>query len=61
MYKPSKTHVVLDAFSRLPNITKPTSVPDQTIYASLFYTKPKWLNDLREFLRTCKIEGTLYV
>jgi hypothetical protein len=24
MYKPCKTHVVLDALSRLPDITKPT-------------------------------------
>ncbi len=28
MYKPSKTHVVKDALSRLPNIIKPTYVHD---------------------------------
>jgi hypothetical protein len=36
MYKPSKTHVITDALSRLPDITKPIGVFDQTIDASLF-------------------------
>jgi hypothetical protein len=30
MYKPCKTHVIADALSRLPNITKPIGVLDQT-------------------------------
>jgi hypothetical protein len=51
MYKPGKTHVVVDALSRLLDITKPTSVPHQTTYASLFYTKLEWLKDAKEFLR----------
>jgi hypothetical protein len=38
--------------SRLPNITKPIGVPNQTTYANLFYIEPKWLNDVSEFLRT---------
>jgi hypothetical protein len=33
VYKPSKTHVVADALSRLPNSTKPIGVPNQTSYA----------------------------
>jgi hypothetical protein len=36
-------------------------VPNQTIDASLFYTKLEWLNDVKEFLRIGKIEGTLLV
>jgi hypothetical protein len=28
MYKPSKTHVFVDALSRLPNSTKPIGVPN---------------------------------
>jgi hypothetical protein len=44
VYKLGQAHVVGDALLRLPNITKPTSVLDQTTYASMFYTKPKWLN-----------------
>jgi hypothetical protein len=52
VYKPGRIHVVANALSRLPNITKPIGVPNQTTYASLFYTEPKWLNDVKEFLRT---------
>jgi hypothetical protein len=47
VYKPDITHVVTDALSRLPDNTKPTSVPDQTIDASLFYTGLEWLNDVK--------------
>jgi hypothetical protein len=41
LYKLSKIHVVAYALSRLPDIIKPTCVPNQTTYASLFYTKPE--------------------
>jgi hypothetical protein len=51
MYKSSRTHVVTDALSRLQNIIKPTGVHDQTLDASLFYTEPKWLNDVKDFMR----------
>ncbi len=61
MYKSNKTHVVGDALSRLPDITKPTCVRDQTTYANLFYTGPKWLNDAKEFLKTWQLEGMLLV
>jgi hypothetical protein len=50
-YKPGRIHVVANALSRLLDITKPTGVPNQTIDASLFYTKLEWLNDVKEFLR----------
>jgi hypothetical protein len=36
MYKPNKTHVVANALSRLLNITKPTSVLNQTINVRCF-------------------------
>jgi hypothetical protein len=36
-------------------------VLDQTTYASLSYTWPKWLNDVKEFKQTRQIEGTLSV
>ncbi len=61
VYKPSRTHVVSDALSRLPNSTEPTSVSNQTTYASLFYTKLEWLKDVKEFLRIGQIEGMLLV
>ncbi len=61
VYKPGRNHVVTDALSRLPGIMKPTSVPNQTINASLFYKEPELLNDVKEFFKTCQIEGTLFV
>jgi hypothetical protein len=50
MYKPSRIHVVAYALSRLPNITKPIKVVDQSTNASLFYTELKSLNDVNYFL-----------
>jgi len=52
VYKPDRTHVVADALLRLPDITEPTGVLDQTTYASLFYIELEWLKDVKEFLRT---------
>jgi len=46
VYKLNRTHVITDALLRLLNSTKPTSVPNQTIDANLFYTRPEWLNDV---------------
>ncbi len=61
MYKLGKTHVVVDALSKLLDIIEPTNMPNQTTYLSLFYTKPKWLNDVKELLITSQIEGTFFV
>ncbi len=52
VYKLGRTHVIVDALSRLPNITKPIGVLDQTTDASLLYIGPEWLNDVKEFLKT---------
>ncbi len=52
VYKPSKTHVIANALLRLLNIIEPIGVPNQTTYASLFYTELEWLNDVKEFLKT---------
>jgi len=52
VYKPSRTHVVTNALSRLPDIIEPTCVLNQTTYANLFYIMLKWLNDVKEFLKT---------
>jgi len=51
MYKPCRIHVVANAFSRLLDSTKPTSVLDQNMYASLFYRGLEWLNVVKEFLK----------
>jgi hypothetical protein len=61
VYKPCKTHVIGDALSRLPDIIEPTSVPDQTTNVSLFYTQPKWLKVVKEFLKTKKIKSMLSI
>jgi hypothetical protein len=37
LYKLSRIHVVANALSRLPDITKLIGMPDQTINASLLY------------------------
>jgi hypothetical protein len=52
MYKLGKIHVVANALSRLLDIIEPIGVFGQTTDASLFYIKPKWLNDVKEFLKT---------
>ncbi len=52
VYKPGKTHVVAYALSRSPNITKLIGMLDQTIYGIFFYIGIKWLNDVKEFLKT---------
>jgi hypothetical protein len=49
VYKPCKTHVIIDALLRLLDIIEPISVFNQTINASLFYTEPEWLNDIKIF------------
>ncbi len=52
MYKPGITHVVVDALSRIPNITKSIGVLNQTIDASSFHIELEWLKDVKEFLKT---------
>jgi len=61
MYKPNIFRVVTNALLRLLDVVEPISVPNQTTCASLFYTKLKWLNDVKEFLRIRHIKGTLSV
>jgi hypothetical protein len=61
VYKPNKIHVVANALWRLLDITEPTCVFDQTINVSLFYTKPEWLKNVKEFFRTWQIKGMLSV
>ncbi len=62
VYKPSKTHVVTNALSRLLDSTKLTVVPNQTIKKSKFaYIGPEWLNDAKDFFKIGQIEGTLLV
>jgi hypothetical protein len=43
IYKLGKTHVVVDALSKLPDSSKPLGVSNQIIHASLFSIKPIWM------------------
>jgi hypothetical protein len=43
VYKLGKTHVVIDASSRLPNNLEPLRIPDQTMDSSLFSIEPIWM------------------
>jgi hypothetical protein len=61
LYKLDRTHVVADALLGLPDIIEPTCVTNQTIDAKKIYTRLKWLNDVKEFLKTGQFEGTLSV
>jgi hypothetical protein len=51
VYKLGRIHVVANALSKLLNSTKPIGVLVQTMNASLFYTRPEWLNDVKEILK----------
>jgi len=61
VYKPNKTHVITDALSKLPDITKLIGVHDQTTCVNLFYIELEWPNDVKTFLKTCQIESTLFI
>jgi hypothetical protein len=39
VYKPSKTHVIANALSRLLDMIEPIGVSNQTTYVNMFYTK----------------------
>jgi hypothetical protein len=47
VYKLGRTHVIIDALSKLLNNIEPIGVLNQTTNANLFYTRPKWLNDVK--------------
>jgi hypothetical protein len=40
IYKLGKTHVIVDALSRLPDTIGPIGVSEQTIDANLFFIEP---------------------
>jgi hypothetical protein len=52
IYKLGKTYVITDVLLKLLDVIKPSKVSKQTVGVSLFFTKPKWLNDVKMFLQT---------
>jgi hypothetical protein len=58
IYKLGITHLVVEALSTFLDSIKSIGVLDQTTNASLFYVGPKWLNDVKEFLKNAQLKGT---
>jgi len=50
VYTPSRTHVIVDVLSRLPNSSEPLGVLDQTMDASLFFIEPIWMQEVKTYL-----------
>ncbi len=53
IYKPGRTHVVVDVLFRLPNSLKPLGIPNQTMDASLFFVEPIWMQEIKSYLKIC--------
>ncbi len=59
VYKPSRTHVVDDVLSKLPNNSEPLDVPNQTMDASLFSIEPIWMQEVKTYLEIGQMPKTL--
>jgi hypothetical protein len=59
VYKLGRTHVVIDALFKLLDNLEPLGVPDQTMDASLFFTKLTWMRKVKNNLETCQMPETL--
>ncbi len=55
IYKPSRSHLMVDALSRLPNQIKLVGIPNQTCDTHMFILQPKWLHNVYEYL----LEGVM--
>jgi hypothetical protein len=50
IYKPCRSHLIVDALNRLPNQTEPIRAPNQTCNAHMFTLQPEWLHSVYEYL-----------
>jgi hypothetical protein len=57
--KLSKIHVVVDVLSKLPDSSKPLSVPNQTMDASLFSIEPIRMQEVKTYLEIGQMPRTL--
>jgi hypothetical protein len=55
VYKPSRTHVVVDVLSILPDGSKPLGVPNETVDASLFFVELIWMQEVKTYLETIQM------
>jgi len=59
VYKPNKTHVVVDVLSNLSDSSKPLGVPYETMDASLFFVEPLWMQEVKTYLEISQMPKTL--
>jgi hypothetical protein len=50
VYELGRSHLMVDALSRLPNQSEPVGILYQTYDAHLFTLQPKWLQNVYEYL-----------
>ncbi len=50
VYKPSRSHLMWNALSRLPNHIEPVEIPDQICDVHLFTLQLQWLQNVYEYL-----------
>ncbi len=50
VYKPSRSHLMANALSRLPNQTESVGVPDETTDVHMFTIQPKWLQNIYDYM-----------
>ncbi len=56
VYKHGRSHLMVNAFSRLLNHIEPVGIPNQTCDAHLFTLQLKWLQNVYEYL----LEGMMF-
>jgi hypothetical protein len=59
VYKPGRTHVVVDVLSKLPDNSKPLGVPNQIVDMSLFLVEPIWMQEVKTYLEMGQMPKTL--
>jgi hypothetical protein len=52
VYKLGRTHVFIDALSKLLDNSKPLGVLDQTMDVSLFSEEHVWMHEVKTYLKT---------
>jgi hypothetical protein len=61
VYKLRHSHLVVDAFSQLPNVIKKRKVFDRTTNASLFILQSEWLQEAHTYIFIKKNPNTCYL
>jgi hypothetical protein len=59
VYKPNKTHVIVDVLSKLLDNSEPLGVVNQIVDASLFSIEPTWMQEVKTYVETCQMPKIL--